>query len=40
LAADAILIYRLKDRAIQLITICQHVDIEGKRLKVMAKKLA
>jgi mRNA-degrading endonuclease YafQ of YafQ-DinJ toxin-antitoxin module len=40
LAPDAILIYRLQNRSVQLVAICQHADIEGKRAKTMAKRLA
>jgi mRNA-degrading endonuclease YafQ of YafQ-DinJ toxin-antitoxin module len=40
LAADLILIYRLQDRCVQLVLLCQHADIEGKRAKTIAKKLA
>ena len=40
LAPDAILIYRLLNRTIQLVLVCQHADIEGKRMKLMAKRLA
>lgn len=40
LAADAILIYRLHNRCVQLNMICQHADIEGKRAKAVAKRLA
>jgi mRNA-degrading endonuclease YafQ of YafQ-DinJ toxin-antitoxin module len=40
LAADLILIYRLHNRCVQLVLLCQHADIEGKRAKAMAKKLA
>lgn len=39
LAPDAILIYRLINRTIQLVAVCQHADIEGRRLEQMAKKL-
>lgn len=40
MAADAILIYRLRDRSVQLMLICQHGEIEGKRLKATARRLA
>jgi mRNA-degrading endonuclease YafQ of YafQ-DinJ toxin-antitoxin module len=40
LAPDAILIYRLANHSIQLILVCQHADIEGKRLQQMGKRLA
>ena len=40
LAPDVILIYRLINRSIQLMLICQHADIEGKRMKVTARTLA
>jgi mRNA-degrading endonuclease YafQ of YafQ-DinJ toxin-antitoxin module len=39
LAPDAILIYRLANRSIQLVLVCQHADIEGKRLRQTARKL-
>jgi mRNA-degrading endonuclease YafQ of YafQ-DinJ toxin-antitoxin module len=40
LAPDVILIYRLVNRSIQLMLICQHADIEGKRMKATARTLA
>ena len=40
LSRDAILIYRLQDRCVQLVMICQHSDIEGKRLVATARKVA
>ena len=40
LAPDAILVYRLANRSIQLVLVCQHADIEGKRLMQTAKRLA
>jgi mRNA-degrading endonuclease YafQ of YafQ-DinJ toxin-antitoxin module len=40
LAADAILIYRLDRHTVQLVMLCQHAEIEGKRQKSVAKRLA
>jgi mRNA-degrading endonuclease YafQ of YafQ-DinJ toxin-antitoxin module len=40
LAPDAVLIYRLKNHAVQLLLVCQHQDIEGKRAKAVLKTLA
>lgn len=40
LAPDAILIYRLVGRCVQLVLICQHHDIEGKRIRALGKRLA
>jgi mRNA-degrading endonuclease YafQ of YafQ-DinJ toxin-antitoxin module len=37
---DAILIYTLKNRCINLILVCSHAEIEGKRLKLSAKRLS
>ena len=38
-ATDAILIYRLENRSVQLCLVCQHKDLEGKRLGVTVKRL-
>ncbi len=40
LAPDAILLYRLLNRTIQLMMVCQHADIEGRRLKQTIRRLA
>jgi len=40
LAPDVILLYRLTNRTIQLMMVCQHADIEGKRLKQTIRRLA
>lgn len=37
---DAILIYKLKNRSIYLVCVVQHADIEGKRLKLTAKRVS
>lgn len=37
---DAILIYNRKNRVFELVAIVPHADIEGKRLKQTAKRLA
>ena len=39
LAPDAILIYRLRNRAVELVLICQHDDIQGKRIRHIARVL-
>jgi len=36
---DAVLIYRLKDRAVHLIYIASHAELEGKRLKQTTTRL-
>lgn len=36
---DAILIYNLQNHAINLVAICSHSEIEGKRAQKMSKRL-
>ena len=40
LAPDAILIYRLRNRTVELALICQHDDLSRKRIKTLDKQLA
>jgi mRNA-degrading endonuclease YafQ of YafQ-DinJ toxin-antitoxin module len=37
---DAILIYKLKDKAVNLVYVCPHAEIEGKRARTMREKLS
>jgi mRNA-degrading endonuclease YafQ of YafQ-DinJ toxin-antitoxin module len=37
---DAILIYKLKDKAVNLVYVCPHSEIEGKRCGKTAEKLS
>ena len=40
LAPNVVLIYTLSKRKINLIMVCSHSEVEGKRIKITAKRIA